>query len=388
MSAPVVIVPGGIGGTGGLSIDVHNLAQGLSDRGREVFLAGADLDDPAYATVGRAQFEPLRRVGPHRAAALFGLQLGLRRKLRSHPGAIVHAFGCMPSYLTLAALVGARLERMPVVWTPMFHPLRARVWNRRTALWPMRAFDAVAPRMAILADAVGAATEAEAAVFRRAGARRVKFLPPVVEHAPVLPDREAEAFRAVAGVGDAPLVVVIASRDEPRKGLEFGWASFARARERVDDARLAVVGLDRPSRPLPEGAVSLGRVGESTLVQALRAADVVFVPSLFEAFSRVVIEAWQQATPVVVSDGVALSPTVADHLGGRVVPYGDADAAATALSALLTDRELAHECGRRGRSLVTGRYELDVLLDAVEDLYDALLADSPHRGRSLEVAAR
>jgi glycosyltransferase involved in cell wall biosynthesis len=372
VSAPVVLVPGGIGGTGGLSIDLRNLAHGLSQRGREVFVAGADSADPGLSTLGGVVLEPLRAFGPRTAATVFGVQLGVRRRIRSHPGAVVHAFGCMPSYLTLAALLGGRAERMPVVWTPMFHPLRSRVWDRRLAYRPMKVFDAVAPRMALLADAVGVATEAEAAVFDRAGARRVTLLPPVVEVAPVLAAADAGSFRGAVGVGDAPLIVVVASRDEPRKGLDFALASFLRLRGSMGDVRLAIVGLGDSSRPLPEGAFSLGRVDTATLEGALRAADVVFVPSLFEAFSRVVIEAWQQASAVVVSDGVALAPTVAAERAGRVVRYGDPAAAAAALGALLADRELAASCGRRGRALVEERYELGVLLDAVEAVYDEL----------------
>lgn len=388
MSAPVVLVPGGLGGTGGLSIDVRNLAQGLSERGREVVVAGADPGDPALSSLRGVVLEPLRPFGPRKAAAVFGVQPGLRRRIRSHPGALVHAFGCMPSYLTLAALLGGRAERVPVVWTPMFHPLRARVWNRRLAYRPMRVFDAVAPRLSVLASAVGVATDAEAAVFGRAGARRVTFLPPVVEAAPVLTEADARSFRAAAGVGDAPLIVVVASRDEPRKGLDFALASFLRLREGMGDARLVVVGLGESRRPLPEGAVSLGRVDAATLEQALRAGDVVFVPSLFEAFSRVVIEAWQQASPVVVSDGVALAPTVAAEAAGSVVPYGDPAAAAVGLSALLKDRDRAVACGDRGRAIVEERYELGVLLDAVEALYEQVERGLAHgRAASRAVAS-
>ena len=259
----------------------------------------------------------------------------------------------------------------------MFHPLRARVWNRRIAYRPMRAFDAVAPKMALVADAVGVATEEEAAVFERAGARRVILLPPVVEAAPVLAPADSQAFRTLADAGDAPLIVVVASRDEPRKGLDFAMASFARVRDRVADARLAIVGVGESGRLLPEGAISLGRVDGITVTRALRAADTVFVPSLFEAFSRVVIEAWQQATPVVVSDGVALAPTVSAESAGAVVPYGDPDAAADALTVLLSQRELAEDAGARGRVIVEERYELDGLLDAVEALYEQV-----HRSRT------
>jgi glycosyltransferase involved in cell wall biosynthesis len=161
------------------------------------------------------------------------------------------------------------------------------------------------------------------------------------------------------------------SRDEPRKGLQFAWNTFERLKRDVPTARLVVVGLAEPPRGLPVGAQSLGRVDEKTLTQALRAADVVFVPSLFEAFSRVVIEAWQQETPVVVSDGVALGAVVRE-LGGEPVAYGNASAGADELRRLLTNHATSRAAGSGGRALVLRRYLLDGLADRTERLYDAL----------------
>lgn len=376
MSQTVVIVPGGIGGTGGLLIDIRNLANGLTARGHDVVVASADATDPALGALERSTVVSLRRRGPASLAATFGLYTGIRRVLRERPAAIVHVFASMPSYVTFAALVAARLGCHRVVWTPMFHPSRGRVWRRRALLWPMFLFDALLPRGARLADAIGAATEAEAAAFA-SYAKHVELLPPVVEPAPVLPETDANSFRETTGVGDAPLVVVVASRNEPRKGLHFAWNTFHRLQCDLPTARLLVVGLAETPRELPTGALSLGRVDDTTLTCALRAADVVFVPSLFEAFSRVVIEAWQQETPVVVSDGVALAPVV-QRAGTMPVPYGDAPAAAAELRGLLAERDRACASGKAGRWIVEREFVRPVLIARLESIYSQSTAG--HRG--------
>ena len=266
----------------------------------------------------------------------------------------------------------------------MFHPLRERVWRERAQLRPMRVFDALAPFAGRLADAVGAATDAEARVFRRAGSARVAMLPPVVLPAPVEPIAVADDFRRTSGTGAAPLVVLVASRDERRKGLDFARETFEQLEMIRPDARIAVVGLGPLRRPLPRNAVSLGRVDARMLTAAYRAADLVFVPSLFEAFSRVVIEAWQQETAVVVSDGVALAPVVATT-GGTVVPYGDAVSAAQALAERLGDVEGTAAAGRAGRQLVEARFELSGLLDDVEELYGDLTRAARRRTSPLSL---
>jgi glycosyltransferase involved in cell wall biosynthesis len=335
-----------------------------------VVVASADGTDPALLGLEGVTILPLRRRGPASLAATFGLHTGIRGVLRGRPGAVVHAFGSMPSYLTIASLIAARLNRHPVVWTPMFHPLRARVWRLRLLLRLMLVFDRLVPQLARLVDVVGAATDAEASAFEK-HARRVEMLPPVVELVPVLTEAEADAFREEAGVGASPLTVVVASRDEPRKGLDFAWAALERLRRDMPTARLLVLGLPKPPRGLPPGAVWLGHIDDATLTRALHAADVVFVPSLFEAFSRVVIEAWRQETPVVVSDGVALAPVV-QQAGGRPVPYGDAEAAAEELGRALRDRDDARAQGLAGGGFVRERFLLDVLLDRIEELYQEL----------------
>ncbi len=374
MRRSVVIVPGGTGGTGGLSIDVRNLAHGLAARGHDVFVVSADTADPALVALEGVTVVPLRRRGPAPLAATFGLYTGIHRVLRDRPGAVVHVFGSMPSYLTFAALTAARLRRNLVVWTPMFHPLRRRVWRRRLLMRPMLVFDRLIPWVGRFVDVVGAATDAEAAAFEK-HAKRVGVLPPVVEPSPVRPESEAIAFREAAGVGKSPLIVVVASRAEPRKGLDFAWAAFERLRSDLPTARLLVIGLPEPPRGLPPGALSLGRIDDATLTRALRAADVVFVPSLFEAFSRVVIEAWQQETPVVVSDGVALAPVV-QQVGSSPVPYRDGRAAAQELDRLLLDREGARAEGKAGRLLVQQCFLLDRLVDRIEALYRGLPDDN------------
>jgi glycosyltransferase involved in cell wall biosynthesis len=384
MSRPIVIVPGGNGGTGGLLIDIRNLANGLTARGHEVVVAAVDATDPALCTLEGSTVVSLRRRGPASLAATFGLYTGIRRVLRERPGAIVHVFASMPSYVTFAALVAARLGGHRVVWTPMFHPLRARVWRRRVLFWPMLLFDALLPHAARLADAIGAATEAEAAVFAR-HAKHVELLPPVVEPAALLPELDASSFREVTGVGSAPLIVVVASRDEPRKGLDFAWEAFECLKCDLPTARLLIIGLAEAPRGLPAGSESLGRVDDGTLTCALRAADVVFVPSLFEAFSRVVIEAWQQETPVVVSDGVALAPVVR-RAGGKPVPYGDPEAAAEELGRLLRDRGTAGAAGRAGARLVQQRFLLDLLLEKAEQLYKKLSLLYTSNSRAEEAA--
>jgi glycosyltransferase involved in cell wall biosynthesis len=72
------------------------------------------------------------------------------------------------------------------------------------------------------------------------------------------------------------------------------------------------------------GVTATGWCADDLLLDAYRSADLLFVPSFYEQFSRATIEAWACALPVVVTDGVALAPTARQSGAGLVVPFGDA----------------------------------------------------------------
>ena len=77
---------------------------------------------------------------------------------------------------------------------------------------------------------------------------------------------------------------------------------------------------------------------------------VAVVPSLYEGFCLLAVEAMAASIPLVSSDGGALAEVVAD--GGLVVPAGDSYALAEALERVLTDPTLARTLGDKGRQRV------------------------------------
>jgi glycosyltransferase involved in cell wall biosynthesis len=364
---------------GGLAVDVRNLSSGLLDRGWEIDVAtvvsGHQGRSDGLALDPRVRRHELRALRPERTAQRLGAAAGIGRVVRKTQPSIVHVISCLPMYVHFAAMRAARPAGSVLVWTPMTHPGRARIWSsyRPWIRWPMTVFDAVAPLACRRVDAVFAATEAEAEDFRRRRAHRIEMIPPAVEDRARVPPGRALGFRSSIGLRDRPLVLVVAGRDEPRKGLGFARDAIRRLREVLPPAMLVLVGGIEPSSEAARDVILAGRLSDAELARAYAAADVVFVPSRFEAFSRVVIEAWQQSRPVVVSDGVGLASTV-ETGGGLVVPFGDARAASEALLEVLLDDERAASMGDWGRAQVEKHYRLAEVLDRTESTYEELLA--------------
>jgi glycosyltransferase involved in cell wall biosynthesis len=366
---------------GGLEIDLRNLANEMARRGHRVTVA--TVRGPGRAGSRRHGLDPsigLRALSPvpsGRFGRRFGLAPGIGRLIRERRTSIVHVFACLPAYLNLAAMWTARSSRHPLVWTPMMHPARRRSWDGGVSGWGMGLFDSFAPRLARRVDAVVASTGAEAEEFERLGCRQVEVIPPAVVGTPPVSDQAAGMLRARLGIDRSPLVTIVAARREKRKGLDFGLTVFRMLRQHVPDARLLLIGSPDLVSSTSDRVHCPGRLSQFELACALRASDVVFVPSRYEAFSRMVIEAWQEETPVVVTERVGLAPTV-HRSGGLVVRFGSPDSAARALARLLKDPDLAREFGEGGRRLVEERFTLDRAVARMEALYGDLAgATSP-----------
>jgi glycosyltransferase involved in cell wall biosynthesis len=80
----------------------------------------------------------------------------------------------------------------------------------------------------------------------------------------------------------------------------------------------------------------LGRVSTSEVIRQIRLARVVVIPSLFETFSRGVVEALILGRPVIATDKVGAAQLLNTHQCGIVIPPNDDDALAQAIDVVLS----------------------------------------------------
>ena len=121
-------------------------------------------------------------------------------------------------------------------------------------------------------------------------------------------------------------------------------------------------------------------MGES--VDRLACASVVVLPSQADTFPMVLLEAMSHGVPIICMRSCGLADEIEAAGAGLVVPDGDSDAAARALSRLLADPSLRERMGRAGRELVSARYSIAAIGDQLEQIYAA--APCQHRSAATQ----
>jgi len=105
----------------------------------------------------------------------------------------------------------------------------------------------------------------------------------------------------------------------------------------------------------------------------MQALDVFAMPSIWEGFGLVLLEAMAAARPVVASHVATIPEVVVDGETGLLVPAGDEVALAEALAQLADDPQLAQRLGQAGQDRLRRRFSIDKMVGDTELLYRELL---------------
>jgi len=181
---------------------------------------------------------------------------------------------------------------------------------------------------------------------------------------------------------EAPLVGTIG-----RLALQKGHVHLIRAMAQINrkwpEARLVIVGHDDQGvRPRLEAEINRlnldGRViltgfrGEVPDIMA--AFDIFCLPSLWEGFGLVLLEAMAEGRPIVASRVGSIPEVVVDGETGLLVEPGDEAGLAEAIGALLADPGRAKAMGLAGRQRQENRFSREAMVRSTEAVYDRLLA--------------
>lgn len=183
------------------------------------------------------------------------------------------------------------------------------------------------------------------------------------------PEINSDESRHIFSLSPGPTILYVGRLDY-NKGLDLLIKAFALITDRVKDARLVLVGgyEVRGRRRLLEDAARLGVLSKITLLGPLSeqdlpiiysAADVVVLPSLMEGFGLSLLEGMASGKPCVASQVGGTVEAIDHNRTGLLVPVGDVNSLASAISNVLIDKALSSRLGRAGREYALRNFTLE-----------------------------
>jgi glycosyltransferase involved in cell wall biosynthesis len=300
--------------------------------------------------------------------------LRLRRLIAAYDIALVHT----NSLVIIDGALAARLSKIP------------HIWHAREILIPETAHKFfLGPQAAIsiiehLSDRVIAISDAVHQNFRQAiQPSQIETIYDGVETA-TRSTLARHQIRQTLGVSDdIPLIGEIAQIN-PVKGYEDLVIAAAIVRQVIPNAVFIGVGNSSKADLLYKQRIidlikqynlqdSFKLIGfRDDIPEILSALDLLILPSRYEPFGRVLIEAMAAGKPVVGTQVGGIPEIIEDGVTGLLVPPYSPNALAKAITTILQDPARAQQMGRAGQQRVQTHFNLKRYVE-IEKIYEELL---------------
>ncbi|ACK70366.1 glycosyl transferase group 1 [Gloeothece citriformis PCC 7424] len=197
---------------------------------------------------------------------------------------------------------------------------------------------------------------------------------------------ERHSAREKLGFAPDAKVILYVGRFDPRKGIETLVRAVGRSEVRhPENLKLIIVGGSRPGHKdgrerdriesivkelgLEEITIFPGQISQSELPNYYAAADVCVIPSHYEPFGLVAIEAMASGIPVIASDVGGLKYTVVSQETGLLVEPKNEVAFADGINQILSDPSWAKTLGKAGQKRVLSYFSWDGVAEQLDQLY-------------------
>jgi len=245
------------------------------------------------------------------------------------------------------------------------------------------------------ADRIIAATLAEQTQLQflyKTDKRKISIIPPGVDtsHFYQIPKDEARQY---IGVESGDKIVLFVGRIEPLKGLDtLLKAMSCQQSSNIEHVTLAIIGgnpnasseemsaemarIQRLSDDLSMGSTVtfLGKRAQDTLPYYYSAADVLVMPSHYESFGMVALEAMACGTPVIASQVGGLAFLIKDGETGYYVPDQEPEALCEKMALLLRDSHQREAMGKRAAKHAR-EYAWENIAPQIMDVYSVLVEE-------------
>lgn len=246
------------------------------------------------------------------------------------------------------------------------------------------------------ANRIIAATLAEKSQLEflyKAPSSKISVIPPGVDTRHFYPIPKDEA-KEVVGVPEDSHTILFVGRIEPLKGIDKLIQAISIIQNngelRCCPHNLVIIGGEPNAKPEDMNAemsrlqdmvedlgienfvIFLGKQDQQLLPYYYSASEIVVMPSHYESFGMVALEAMACGTPVVASQVGGLAFLVRDGETGYVVPGNDVQMLAKRLVELIKDKDLRNKLGNKSAEYAQ-LYAWEIISEKMIEVYNQVL---------------
>lgn len=370
---------------GGAETVVKAYSEGLRDLGHDVEVITTDLytETPFVKKEMPSEVNGIN-VTRHKAYTVSGeahyvLAPGMVQSFLSKKADIIHthSYGYFQNH---AGWIRERFQSTPWVITPHFHPSWS-MWGGAKRKTLREFYDTVIGKGTMeSADLITCVSKHERDMLVSEigiSEDNIKIIYNGINWNDwqILPDKEI--FRKqYPDISDK--FVLFAGRLATNKGLSDLISAMGQVNQKSVD--LVITGADMGlGKQLEKEALEkgvrmhrLGHIDDETYRSVLAAAEMLVLPSEYEAFGIVLLEAAAAETAVIGTNVGGIPEAMSPGNNGLIVEYNDVDNLSKSIATLLEDAKMCKEMGKAGR-LWAKNFSWDSILKELEQEYSTII---------------
>jgi len=365
---------------GGLAVSSRRLARGLGRAGHAVCVSASSASiAPGNIVWADDDDVKVGRIGPHRRtddtlADWFDQIVALHVRQRFD---VIHAMYVAQS--AFVAVTAARYLGVPSVVSARGNDLD------RTAFDPAR-FSQISWTLQNASAVTAVTTDLVRKAQVIAPGCRPHFIPNGVDAALFAPGPRDQSLAASLGLSDAPVIAFVGEARR-KKGLSVLLLAFAQVCAHSDPSPilLLVGGVRQDDQPIldvfcrqnPQLAVRIvPNVAHQELPAYYRLTDMLVIPSLHDGMPNALLEGMACERAVVASQVGGMLEVLRDGENGLLVPPGDVDALAEAMSSLIADPACRARLGQAARLTMESGFTPEREVQRNLEIYQRVLRET------------
>jgi glycosyltransferase involved in cell wall biosynthesis len=186
-------------------------------------------------------------------------------------------------------------------------------------------------------------------------------------------------LKSQLGLAQDNLVIGFVGRLNVQKGIKYLLDGFKLIAEISRNVHLVIAGTGELEGMIKEFVSKFNLENRIHLLgfrkdiqDLMKTFDIFLLPSLWEGFGIVLIEAMAAGNPIVATNTSSIPEIVEDGRNGILVPPENAEAICDVLVKLISEPELRIKFGKEGQKIVREKFTIERMINDYENIFDEI----------------